>query len=434
MLRCRQADKDLPYRIPVITNIATGTKIGGRSRTGHNECHRIGSLTELLWGKINAADIIHKIASPAIKIISLTITEGGYNLDIDSGQFDLANEAVQHDLTSPQRPETVFGYVAQGLKKRMLDGVGPLTILSCDNLKDNGKVCRKAFLSFFEHTDQALYDWALENISFPSSMVDRITPATGPEDVQRLNQMNGTKDSAPVFCEDFIQWVIEDDFIAGRPAWERVGVEFTDDVAGYEAVKFGFVNSTHQMLSFPAYLAGFRKVDEAVGNETIETYLKQYMELDVMPYLTAPDQVDLNVYRTTFEQRLKNKAVSDQLERLCFDAIHKTPIYMWPTMNAMIAAGADMVRVAMFVASYRLYLRRGADDKGTPYIVRDPGLTEHDRELIASDAPTDFLGLSCFTGVELRASESFMKWYPAYCREIAEKGVLAVLEQSVAEP
>ena len=323
-------------------------------RKGQDEYRKIGSLVELLWGIEDSAAIIEKVASPQIKIITLTITEGGYNLDRKTRKFDFSNEDFLFDLKFPEKPHTVFGYIAAGLRRRMVTNAGSLTILSCDNLPHNGDVCRDALLSFLEKADPQLCNWVKDHVSFPNSMVDRITPATLADDITKLRVLNGHVDLVPVYCEDFVQWVIEDDFAAGRPAWERVGVEFTEDVSKYELMKLGLVNSTHQMLSFPGFLAGYRKVDEAVGDVRITTYLRQYMDLDVTPYISAPLNTNLEVYKSTFMERLANKTVSDQLSRLCYDAVNKIPVYMMPRANAMLNAGAEMKRVAFLVASYRV--------------------------------------------------------------------------------
>ena len=408
-----------------------GLTVYGRS--GHDEYHHIGSLVELLWGINNADAIIDKVANPCTKIISLTITEGGYNLDKKTREFDFSNEDILYDLKFPEKPRTVFGYIAAGLRKRMAANVGPLAILSCDNLPHNGEVCRNSFTSFFKKADIQIYNWAKDNISFPSSMVDRITPATLTEDIPKLYARNGHEDLVPVYCEDFVQWVIEDDFPAGRPAWERVGVEFTDDVSKYESVKLGIVNSTHQMLSFPGMLAGYRKVDEAVADERIATYLRQYMDLDVTPYLVPPPNTNLEVYKTTFIERLGNKTVSDQLSRLCFDGANKIPVFMVPTITAMLKVNADMKRIAFLIAAYRLYLQRGEDERGLSYKIDDPGLLEGDKMLINSDEPLDFLKLSCFSSVIFDSSKNFMEWYLKYCGSIEAVGVLATLGEVIGE-
>lgn len=400
-------------------------------RNGEDETIWIGSIVELLWGCETAESIIQKVADPRIRIITLTITEGGYNLAKVSTssirEFDFQNEDICYDLDLPSHPRTVFGYIASGLLERMESGAGPLSILSCDNLPHNGDVCKHSFLSFFERADARLFEWAKTNISFPNCMVDRITPATLSEDISRLRELRGCDDAAPVYCEDFIQWVIEDRFLAGRPAWERVGVEFAEDVTKHESIKLAFVNSTHLMLSFPAFLAGYRKVDEAVGDERIDTYLKQYMALDVTPHIVPPTNTDLIRYQSIFMERLRNKAVSDQLARLCFDVANKIPVYCIPVFTAMFRDNADMKRIAFFVAAYRAYLRRDADERGISYTVNDPGLLENDLALINSDDPFDFLRLSCFAGFVLDSSKNFVEWYLKHYKSIDSGNILSVM-------
>ena len=238
-------------------------------RDGKDQPWLIGSLVELYWGMKNQEAILNKIADSNIKIITLTITEGGYNQEKSTGRFMLENEMVKHDIEDRKHPTTAFGYIAEGLRRRRDAGAGKITILSCDNLQHNGDTCRRSFASFIEAQDKELYEWLLDNVTFPNSMVDRITPATKPEDVKRLNELNGTHDEAPVYAEDFIQWVVEDDFAAGRPNWERVGVEFCKDVSGYENMKLSLLNASHTLLSYPSFLCGYRKVDAAMHDERI---------------------------------------------------------------------------------------------------------------------------------------------------------------------
>lgn len=397
-------------------------------RDGKDEALRIGSLVELLWGTESPEAVIGKLADPAIRIITMTITEGGYNIDKSTGEFILADAGVQHDLQHPDSPRTVFGFVAAGLRRRMQLGNGPVTILSCDNLQHNGRTARRAFTSFIEAQDRELAAWVAGNVTFPNSMVDRITPAVGPDDRTRLNAANGTDDAAPVYCEDFIQWVIEDKFAAGRPSWERVGAEFTDDVTAYENMKLSLLNASHTMLSYPAFLAGYRKVDDAMHDERFARYLRTFMDRDITPYVPAPGNTDLELYKQTLIERFGNRSVSDQLARLCFDGVSKIPVYVMPNLAKMLCDGADLTRVAFFAAAYRRYLRGPADDRGVAYTVDEPWLTDEDRRLIASDDASDFLGLSPFAAADLRGDERFAGLYRRMVGEIDAKGILSVLE------
>lgn len=391
-------------------------------RNGGDEVKEIGSLVELLWSGDNAEAIINRIADPATRIVSMTITEGGYNIDKESGEFVADAPAVKHDLENPQAPATAFGFIAEGLRRRKASGAGKITILSCDNLQHNGNTARKAFMSFFRLQDPELAAWVEENVTFPNSMVDRITPATLPADIERLNAQNGTQDAAPVYCEDFIQWVVEDNFAAGRPAWEKVGVEFTDDVTAYENMKLSLLNASHTLLSYPSFLLGYRKVDAAMHDAAIAAFVRRYMDIDITPYVPAPGDTDLELYKQTLVERFGNRTVSDQISRLCFDGVSKFPVYVMPNLGKMIADGKDLTRVAFLIAAYRDYLKYHTDVNGESFEVADPWLTDEDKALIASESPLDFLGLSPFGSVDLKASPEFVKLYEGYCAAIRKDG------------
>lgn len=397
-------------------------------RDGVDEAYRIGSLVELYWAMEEAEAILAKIADKSIRIITLTITEGGYNMEKSTGEFILDDPTIQHDLQNPLSPKTVFGFIAEGLRRRKALGNGPITILSCDNLQHNGNTARKAFCTFFKAQDEELAAWVAENVTFPNSMVDRITPATRPEDIVRLNEKNGTEDKAPVYCEDFIQWVIEDNFIAGRPAWESVGAEFTDDVTAYENMKLSLLNASHTLLSYPSFLSGYRKVDDAMHDERIAKFVRVFMDEDITPYVPAPGNTDLELYKQTLVERFGNRSVSDQVARLCFDGISKFPVYVMPNLIKMIADGAELKRVAYLIAAYRHYLKYKVDDKGASFEVAEPWLTTEDEALIASDNPVDFLGLSAFSSTDLKASQAFVELYLQMVSDIKQQGAMPVLE------
>ena len=397
-------------------------------RDGHDEAYRIGSLVGLLWGVEDPEAVLDKIADRDIRIISMTITEGGYNIEKSTGEFMFSDRDVQHDLENPQSPRTVFGFIAEGLRRRMTAGNGPVTILSCDNLQHNGNTARKAFTSFIQAQDKELALWVKDNVTFPNSMVDRITPATRPEDVIRLNEKNGTDDNAPVYCEDFIQWVIEDDFIAGRPAWEKVGAEFTSDVTAYENMKLSLLNASHTLLSYPSFLSGYRKVDDAMHDERIAKFVRTFMDKDITPYVPAPGNTDLDLYKQTLIERFGNRSVSDQISRLCFDGISKFPVYVMPNLIKMIRDHADLTRVAYLIAAYRHYLKYRTDDNGAVFEIAEPWMTKEDEAVTASDNPTDFLGLSAFTSTDLKQAPEFVKKYTDMVEAIRSKGAMATLE------
>lgn len=398
-------------------------------RNGQDEAYRIGSLVALDWSIENPEAVLAAIADKDIRIITLTITEGGYNIEKATGEFILNDEGVRHDLQNPHTPKTTFGYVAEGLRRRKSAGNGAVTILSCDNLQHNGDTARKSFMSFVKAQDAELAVWMEENVTFPNSMVDRITPATRPDDVARLNAKNGTNDDAPVYCEDFIQWVVEDKFIAGRPAWERVGVEFTDDVTAYENMKLSLLNASHTLLSYPSFLAGYRKVDDAMHDERIVRLVRTFMDKDITPYVPAPNNTDLDLYKQTLIERFGNRSVSDQIARLCFDGISKFPVYIMPNLIKMIQDDTDLTRVAYLIAAYRHYLKYRTDDKGSSFEIAEPWMTQEDMKLIESNEPTDFLSLSAFRSTDLKAADVFVDLYLTMVDAIKHNGAMIVLER-----
>ncbi len=388
-------------------------------RDGKNSIEWIGSLVELYWSEEDLEKIINKVADPNISIISLTITEGGYSLD---GDF------VKHDFKSPKSPKSVFGIVAEGLRKRIATGGGALTILSCDNLQHNGDACKKIFSTFFMEQDPVVAKWVEENVTFPNSMVDRITPATTDVDVLRINEMLDKKDLAPVYCEDFLQWVVEDNFIAGRPEFEKVGVEFTDNVAPYEKMKLSLLNASHTLLSYPSFLCGYRKVDLAMKDEKIIKFVEDFMNIDVTPYVPAPKNTDLGQYKKILVERFANSSVSDQISRLCGDGASKFQVYIVPIVKEMLKNGDDMKRIAYLFAAYYHYLKYKKDDNGDAFDIFEPCLCDDDYNKICSDKNENFLLISAFVELELIKYPEFVELYSFMVNEIMAKGAKTVLE------
>ncbi|MFI3242951.1 MAG: mannitol dehydrogenase family protein [Akkermansia sp.] len=388
-------------------------------RDGQNQVEWMGGLVELLFQGDDSEAILNKVADKSIRIITMTITEGGYNLD---------TEQVRHDLSQPATPQSVFGIIAEGLRRRVAAGAGPLTILTCDNLQHNGNVCKRVVTDFITQQDPELAAWLAQNVTFPNCMVDRITPATTPADRERINATLPTPDAAPVYCEDYIQWVVEDCFAAGRPAWEKVGVEFTDDVNPYEKMKLRLLNASHSLLSYPAILSGYRKVDEAMKDENIVKFVRSFMDKDVTPHVPAPKGIDLEVYRQTLIERFGNSAVSDQVSRLCGDGASKFPVYVMPIIADLFAHDEDVTRVAYLVAAYRHYLALQKDDAGEGYDIFEPAMTAADWKLIESGEALDFLSASAFSSVDLVASPAFVQAYEQFVADIATKGTMSTLK------
>jgi mannitol-1-phosphate/altronate dehydrogenase len=392
----------------------------------------VGSIVEYLFAPADPAAVLARLDDPAIRIVTLTVTEGGYQLDEATGQFRLEAPDIVHDLAHPEAPRTVFGFVVAALARRRAVGLAPFTVLSCDNLQHNGAVIRHCVLAFARARDPDLAAWIEAEVAFPSCMVDRITPAVTAEDAARLNTRSGVADEAPVFAEDFIQWVIEDRFCAGRPALERVGVQFSDEVAAFEQIKLRMLNATHSMLSYPALLAGYGFVDEALADRTIHKYLRTFLDRDVIPLLRAPSGMSLADYRDTILHRFGNPAIRDQLARIASDGAAKIPIFLGETLRAALRDGGDTRRLAFLFAAFGQYLA-GRDDHGQALAPLEPHLLRADRALALDPDPASMLRIGNFKGLELDDADAFKEGVRNYRRRIGAQGVLATLAAIQAE-
>lgn len=387
----------------------------------------IGAIVEYLFAPADPAAVLARLRDPAIRIVSMTITEGGYNIDEATGRFRLDAPDVAHDLAYPEAPRTVFGFIVAALARRRQDGLPPFTVLSCDNLRHNGDVVRQAVLAFAAARDVALARWIEAGATFPNGMVDRITPAVTPADAARLNALTGIDDRLPVFAEDFIQWVVEDRFCAGRPALDQVGVQLTDDVKGYEQVKLRMLNASHSMLAYPGLLGGYRLVHEAMADPRLLTYLRGFLDRDVIPLLAAPPGMMLDDYRDAVLARFSNPAINDQLLRITADGGSKIPVFLGDTITARLAGGGDHRRLAFLLAAFARYLA-GIDDQGKRFEPQEPHLSAADRALAADPDPIAPLRIGTFKGLGLEAAAAFAASFKHYRARIADQGTLAALE------
>lgn len=392
---------------------------------GSHTTRVVEAMIEYLYAPDDPQAVLARLSHPDIRIVSLTITEGGYLLDAN-GRFDLAHPTVARDLAQPTAPQGVFGYLVEALARRRQAGVGPFTVMSCDNLRHNGAAARRACVAFARARDPELAAWIEREVSFPNAMVDRITPATDDAARQRLRALSGVDDAAPVICEDFIQWVLEDDFRAGRPDWGAAGVMLTADVSPYEEAKIRLLNAGHTMLSYPAYLAGYRQVDEAMRDELFRGYLRDFFDHDAGPWLRSLPGLDLDTYKDTLLARFANRAVGDQLARLCSDGGSKIPGFLLPTVHACLEHGRPYQRLAFLLACYQRYLA-GVDDSGERHAIHEPSARHLLDPVIASDSPMALLAVPELVGTRLPAHEGFVAAYRALCDQLAAQGAAATL-------
>ncbi|WP_413704902.1 mannitol dehydrogenase family protein [Pseudomonas sp. Pseusp16] len=396
------------------------------------EVRVIGAVRDMLLAEDDAQALIDKLASPEIRIVSLTITEGGYCIDDSTGEFMAHLPPIQHDLAHPDTPKTVFGFLCAALAKRRASGTAAFTLMSCDNLPHNGAVTRKALLAFAALRDAGLRDWIERNVSFPNAMVDRITPMTSTEHRLQLADKHGVDDAWPVVCEPFVQWVLEDKFVNGRPAWEKVGVQFTDDVTPYEEMKIKLLNGSHLALTYLGFLKGYRFVHETMNDPLFVRYIRAYMDLDVTPQLSAVPGIDLTEYKNTLVARFSNQAIADQLERVCSDGSSKFPKFTVPTINRLIADGRETRRAALVVAAWALYLK-GVDEHGETYSIPDPRAA-FCQVLVADDVliTQRLLAVEEIFGTAISRSPEFVAAFEWCCNSLREVGVTRTLERVLA--
>jgi mannitol 2-dehydrogenase len=330
----------------------------------------IGSIVSYLYAPEDPDAVIERMADPATRIVSLTVTEGGYNFHPVTGKFDADNPAVQADLAPGAVPTTTFGLITEALARRRERGIEPFTVMSCDNIQGNGHVAQEVFTAFARLRDPGLGDWVEANVRFPNSMVDRITPATTDEDRAEIRERFGVDDAWPVVCEPFTQWALEDNFNAGRPQFEDVGVQVVPDVEPYELMKLRLLNASHQALCYFGYLAGYRLVHEVAQDPLFANFLLDYMNLEATPTLAPVPGIDLAIYKHQLIERFSNAAVRDTVARLCAESSDRIPKWLLPVVRENLAAGRDVRLAAAVVASWARYAE-AVDEQGNPIEVVD---------------------------------------------------------------
>jgi mannitol 2-dehydrogenase len=351
----------------------------------------VGSLVGHLYAPESTSAVLEKLSSPACSIVSLTVTEGGYFIEDASGGFLADHADIRHDLEHPDRPRTWVGYVCDACEQRRRLGRAPFTLLSCDNLQANGAAARIALLSFADARGAALRNWIETNVTFPCSMVDRITPRTTEENRATIAGKFGVLDLAPVVSEPFRQWVIEDTFAAGRPEWERVGAQITSDVAPYEMTKMRLLNGGHSTIGYVADLLGYSYIAEAACDPLLRRLLTEFMA-EVRPTLKTLPGIDLDEYIAMIVKRFSNSAIRDQVARICFDGCAKIAKFLVPTLNDLLAAKSDPRVLPFVIASWFHYLR-GRDENGRALTISDP-LLEYMKPFLDAGGSDASLALS----------------------------------------
>ena len=337
---------------------------------GSTQARVIGSIVDYLYAPDDPEAALARLADPSTRIVSLTVTEGGYNVNQVTGEFDLTNPAVRADLEPGALPTTSFGYVIEALRRRRAAGTPPFTVMSCDNIQGNGDNARRMFGAFARAKDPDLADWVDAQVPFPNSMVDRITPVTTDADRALVADRFGIEDAWPVVTEPFTQWVLEDDFVSGRPPYEQAGVQVVEDVTPYELMKLRLLNVSHQGIAYLGYLAGYRLVHDVAQDPMFATFLRGYMDHEAQPTLQPLPGVDLEEYKSTLIERFSNPYVRDTVARLCAESSDRIPTWLVPVIGENLAIGGEVKRSALIVASWARYAE-GTDEQGEPIEIVD---------------------------------------------------------------
>ncbi|MDR3455761.1 MAG: mannitol dehydrogenase family protein [Rhodoferax sp.] len=369
------------------------------SPAGEYRYQRIESIREVLPYEPTLAALMARGADAATRVISFTVTEAGYYLDAHD-RLDLGFANLARDIDRAQQRgeagETIYGAVSAILRARRAAGAGPVTLLCCDNLRHNGQRFRAGLLEFIERSgDAALLEWVRANTTCPNAMVDRITPRPPPELRERVHHATGWPDAAPVTAESFIQWVIEDNFIAGRPEWERVGVQMVDSVAPFEEAKIRVLNATHSCIAWAGTLIGLQFIHEGTRTPAIRQMAWDYVTNDVIPCLSQPGNpspVDLPAYRDVVLERFGNAAIRDTNQRVATDGFSKIPGFIVPTVRERLAQGQTIDSVTMLPALFLAFLQRWHRDE-LAYTYEDQGMDPAAAHAICASAdPVAALG------------------------------------------
>ncbi|MFV0382561.1 mannitol dehydrogenase family protein [Paracoccus sp. (in: a-proteobacteria)] len=388
----------------------------------------VGSMIGYVVVEDGNASLIAAMADPAIRIVALTVTEGGYYLTPGKG-LDTDHPDIRHDAENPDRPRTAFGAMVAALARRRAQGLAPFTAQSCDNLQGNGAILRQTVTGLARLTDPALADWIGANGAFPNSMVDCIVPATGPAELELVRAI-GIGDAAPVTHENFRQWVIEDDFCAGRPDWDRAGAIFSDRVHDYEQMKIRVLNGGHQIVANAGELLGLATIDATMTDPQIAPLFRRVEQTEILPHVHAVPEYSPAAYLDLIERRFANPAIRDTTRRVAFDGSSRHTGFVLPSLRDGLAAGAAVRGLALTEALWARYCT-GRREDGTVIQPNDPLWPElHTRALRAQAQPRDWLVPAIYG--DLAGAADFADPFDDWLRLIHKDGVRAALDRFLA--
>ena len=416
----------------VVTKSGEGT---GRDGTA---ARIIGSVREALCGADEMAQVIARIGAVDTHIVTLTITEKGYCYDPASGKLNFAHPDIAHDLQYADTPRSALGALFRGLsaRKALAPTVsGHLTILSCDNLPHNGATLAGLMHEFAASADPSMSAWIEDHVSFPSSMVDRIVPATTDADIAATEALLGAHDAAPVMTEPFSQWVIEDNFAGPRPAWEEAGAQLVQDVAPFELMKLRLLNAAHSAMAYLGYLAGHEFIYQA-SNDPLFARMVERLWDEAASTLPPLAGFDVTAYRRELMARFRNSALPHRTWQIAMDGSQKLPQRILNTVRARVATGASIETLSLAVAGWMRYVS-GTDEAGKPVDVRDPLATELNRIAAATRGESSALcerlfALKAIFGDDLPRSGVFTARVCSHLESLHQHGTRATLENFVS--
>ncbi|WP_019616917.1 fructuronate reductase [Psychromonas ossibalaenae] len=372
----------------------------------------IASVVESLHPTFDGQQaVLEKMSEPQVAIVSMTITEKGYCADPSSGRLDPNNALIKQDITSPASPNSAIGYIVQALRLRRDRGLTPFTVMSCDNVQENGHVARAAVLDFAQLVDPELAVWIEQNVTFPCTMVDRIVPAATTETLDEITQLVGVKDPCGIACEPFLQWVIEDNFVNGRPDWNCAGAEFVADVVPFEEMKLRMLNGSHSFLAYLGYLGGYKHISDTMTNQYYRQAALDMMLKAQAPTLNMPKGTDIEGYAQLLIERFTNPSLKHQTWQIAMDGSQKLPQRMGGSLRFHLSNGSDYKWLALGIAAWMRYVS-GSDEQNQEIDVRDPMREQfkaiYDKHGIHVSAVKTLLGLEAVFADDLIKNESFV--------------------------
>lgn len=390
----------------------------------------LGSMID--FAAVEPGATIAAMADPAIRIVSLTITEGGYYVDAKTDGFDAAHPDMVRDAARPDAPASVFGMILAALRARRDAGHAPFTVMSCDNLPENGHVCARTVIGLARASDTALADWVAANVAFPNSMVDCITPATGDRERALVHDRFGIDDAAPVVCEPFRQWVLEDNFPQGRPALEEVGAQFVSDVGRHELMKLRILNGGHAAIAYAAALLGHHFVHDAMADADIAAWLRALETREIIPTLQPIAGVSYDDYLALIVARFSNPQIGDTIPRLCLDGSNRQPKFILPTLRDRLAVDGSIDGLALELALWCRYCE-GTTEGGMPIAPNDDAHASlRAQALAARDDPRAFLSQHTIFG-DLDGDARVVTAFGAALAALTGQGVRATLARYAAK-